>query len=65
VIALLANDPFPSAPPAYVRGVVQSYHFSKPANGSLVTELIVETDRFLFGRKQILSASYDTLPRLA
>ncbi len=45
VIALLANDPFPSAPPAYVRGSVRNYHFSKPTNGSLISEMRAEIDR--------------------
>jgi predicted DCC family thiol-disulfide oxidoreductase YuxK len=31
VLALLANNPFPTAPPRYVRGVVYDYHFTDAA----------------------------------
>jgi lipase maturation factor 1 len=30
VIALLGNNPFPHAPPKYVRAVVYDYRFSSP-----------------------------------
>jgi hypothetical protein len=32
VLALLASNPFPTAPPRYVRAVMWQYHFSEPGN---------------------------------
>ncbi len=32
VLALFAANPFPDAPPRYVRAVVWEYHFSEPGN---------------------------------
>jgi hypothetical protein len=34
VLALLASNPFPDAPPRYLRGVVWEYHFSEPGDPS-------------------------------
>jgi hypothetical protein len=31
VLALLRNNPFPEAPPRYVRGVLYAYHFTDAA----------------------------------
>jgi hypothetical protein len=31
VLGLLENNPFPEAPPRYVRGVLYDYHFTDPA----------------------------------
>jgi hypothetical protein len=33
VVSLLASNPFPDAPPRYIRAVLYDYHFTRPGEG--------------------------------